>query len=79
MQKIPQEWDIYRHFKGKDYLIVGVAHNCTNDGDGKEYVVYKRMSDDTLHIRTNRNTASNSPVMLMTKIRAHKGKFQFYE
>ena len=40
---------IYRHFKGKKYLVVGIA---TNSEDLSEYVVYKALyGDNKLWIR----------------------------
>ena len=51
--RIPQKDDIYRHFKGNKYIIVDIAENCTNDiNDERNYVVYKRLLDDKLFIRT---------------------------
>ena len=44
----PKRGDVYRHFKGKSYVIIsGEAKNCTNDADAdKEFVIY--YADDDL-------------------------------
>ena len=33
----------YRHFKGKDYEVIGVARDC--DDPKKEYVIYRALYD----------------------------------
>lgn len=37
---------IYRHFKGKYYYVLDVVEDCTNGGEGKEYVVYRALYGD---------------------------------
>lgn len=31
---------VYRHYKGHRYLVLGLAEDSTNDGEGRQVVVY---------------------------------------
>ena len=43
---------IYRHFKGKYYYVLDVVEDCTNTGEGKQYVVYRALYGDyTMYVR----------------------------
>lgn len=35
--------DIVRHFKGNDYIIIGVGTEATNGEEPKQKVIYKRL------------------------------------
>ena len=48
--RMPKKRDVYRHFKGNCYLVIGLAKNCTNDGDRGDYVVYKRLGSNKTYI-----------------------------
>ena len=43
MRNIPQEGEMYRHFKGNEYQIVAVAEHSE---DGSQMVVYKALYDE---------------------------------
>ncbi|RHS40537.1 DUF1653 domain-containing protein [Collinsella sp. AF08-23] len=48
-QAVPVEGGIYRHFKGKEYQVIGTARHSE---DGKLYVVYRALYGDcALYIR----------------------------
>ena len=46
----PKFGEVYKHFKGKLYRIVGIARDCTND-DTKQVVVYKSLDGKRLCTR----------------------------
>ena len=42
----------FRNIKTKVvYLFLGIAENCTNDGDAAEYIIYKSTTSEQLFIR----------------------------
>ena len=47
----PEKGDIYIHFKGNHYEVIGIAIDATNDKLYREYVVYKRLFKSQLYIR----------------------------
>lgn len=53
MRALPQAGEIYKHFKGNDYLIIGIGTLADNSiEDFEDCVVYKRLKDDTLWMRS---------------------------
>ena len=49
MREIPKEKEVYRHFKGKYYIVEGVAKHSE---DLSNYVVYRQLyGDGDLYIR----------------------------
>ena len=41
------------------YLFLGIAKNCTNDGDAAEYIIYKSIISEQLFIRKHQDFFEN--------------------
>lgn len=44
--------EYYKHNKtGNDYVLIGYAINCTNERDGEEIVIYRKLYETQMFVR----------------------------
>lgn len=50
--------EIYRHFKGNEYLLIAIA---TNESDGEQVVVYQSLHDGKVWVRPLKSFCEEVP------------------
>ncbi len=48
---VPQPGQVWKHYKGDYYVIVGTALNATNGEEPKLVVIYRNITDTKMYVR----------------------------